>query len=106
MQPLPQTAPIWQTAPVGGYMPPMQPMPAPRIEQTTPTGSQRLGLAIASLALLIPLLAIAIGTMTNLIPFVSAGVAITIGLIAAAMVCLVVVAVNVLYNLDQFRTKR
>lgn len=111
-QPMPQQQPV-----------PRQPMPQPNMYQPapqmssyvapasqamalTPTSGQRLGLAVASLALLIPLLAIAIGVMTNLMPYVTAGVAITIGMFAVTLVCLVVVAVNILFNWDTLRPRR
>jgi hypothetical protein len=88
-------------------------MPYPLVPNTTPQAQyvlanpgQRLGLAIASLALLIPLLAIAIGIITNLMPYAAAGVAITVGLVAAAFVCLTVIAVNVVFNFDLIRGKR
>ena len=99
---LPQ--PMWRpTAPPMGVYAPAPPAQAAYL---APTGGQRLGLAIASLALLIPLLAIASGVMTSLMPYVVAGVAITIGLIAITLVCLVVVAVNVLFNWDILSHKR
>ncbi len=89
--------------PVGGYVAPTLPTQAVYMQ---PTSGQRLGLAIASLALLIPLLAIAVGVITNLMPYVAAGVAITVGLIAVALVCLLVVAVNILFSWDILRQKR
>jgi len=102
-QPMPQPN-VWRPAPpMGGYM---APAPTSQAYFLQPTGGQRLGLAIASLALLIPLLAIAIGVMTSLMPYVAAGVAITVGLIAVTLVCLVVIAVNVLFNWDVLRPKR
>ena len=95
---------VWRPVPpMGGYM---APAPNSQAYFLQPTGGQRLGLAIASLALLIPLLAIAIGVITNLMPYVVAGVAITVGLIAVTLVCLVVIAVNVLFNWDVLRPKR
>ena len=103
-QPILPQQPMWRPTapPMGVYAP----APATQAAYLAPTGGQRLGLAIASLALLIPLLAIASGVMTSLMPYVVAGVAITIGLIAITLVCLVVVAVNVLFNWDILSHKR
>lgn len=95
--------------PAGWYVPPygtQQVVPSQQQQFFRPTGAQRVGVAIASVALLIPLLAIAIGTMTSLIPYVAAGVAITGGLIAVALVCAAVVAVNIAFNFDLFRQRR
>lgn len=124
-QPSPQQqpAPAMRQAPAAGYAPGYQPgygrgYPAgyapytqaqPRATPAdflTPTGGQRLGLAIASLALLIPLLAIALGVMTNLMTYVAAGVAITVGMIATALVCLAVIAVNVIFNWDALNRRQ
>ena len=94
--------------PAGWYAPPYnaQPVMPPRQQYYRPTGAQRVGVAIASVALLIPLLAISLGIITTLIPYVSAGIAATIGLIAAALVCLAVVCVNVSFNFDVLRERR
>ena len=101
-QPIQQQQPMWRPAapPMGVYAPPTQ------AAYLTPTGGQRMGLAIASLALLIPLLAIASGVMTSLLAHVASSVAITIGLIAITLVCLVVVAINVLFNWDILSRRR
>lgn len=103
-QQFPPQQPMWRPAapPMGVYAP----APMTQAAYLTPTGGQRMGLAIASLALLIPLLAIASGVMTGLLDRVASGVAITIGLIAITLVCLVVVAVNVLFNWDILSRKR
>lgn len=71
-----------------------------------PTGGQRLGLAIASLALLIPLFALASNVAVSLMPYVPSGVAVTLGLIATALICVTVVAVNLLFNWDIIGRKR
>lgn len=96
-QPLPQPY-AWQPLPpMAGYgtvAPPAQAVSA------HPTSGQRMGLAIASLALLIPLIAIALGVMTSLMQYVAAGAAIAVGLFAFTLVCLTVIAVNVLFNWD------
>lgn len=108
-QPVPQ-APVqqpnvWQPMPpMGGYG-----TVAPPISQAAymqPTGGQRMGLAIASLALMIPLIAIALGIMSSLMPYVASGVAVTVGLFAFTLVCLTVVAVNALFNWDAMRRRR
>lgn len=107
MPPAPVMPPAQQGMPYAGwYAQPYgaQPVvPSQQQQYFRPTGSQRVGVAIASIALLIPLLAIAIGTMTSLIQYVSAGIAITGGLIAVALVCLAVVAINVAFNFDMLR---
>lgn len=95
--------------PAAWYVPPygaQQVIPSQQQQLFRPTGAQRVGVAIASVALLIPLLAIAIGTMTSLIPYVSAGVAITGGLIGVALVCAAVVAVNIAFNFDLLRQRK
>lgn len=103
-------APIQQ--PVGharGYVDtpyPLMPNTAPQAQYLFANPGQRMGLAIASLALLIPLIAIATGAITNLMPYMAAGVAITLGLVAAAFVCLTVIAVNVVFNFDLIRGRR
>ncbi len=65
-----------------------------------------MGLAIASLALMIPLIAIALGIMTSLMQYVASGVAITVGVFAFTLVCLTVFAVNLLFNWDALRRRR
>lgn len=108
--PIPSIPPIQPAMPPSGwYIPPygaQQVMPSQQQQFFRPTGAQRVGVAIASVALLIPLLAIAIGTMTSLIQYVPAGIAITAGLIAAALVCMAVVAVNVAFNFDMFSQRK
>ena len=101
-QPLPQPPYAWQPAPpqMSGYA------PVPQAAYMMPSSGQRMGLAIASLALLIPLFALAIGVINTLLPNVTAGVAITVGLIAMAFVCLVVVALNLLFNWDLLSRRR
>lgn len=108
-QPLPQ-APmqqpnVWQPMPpIGGYG-----TVAPPISQAAylqPTGGQRMGLAIASLALMIPLIAIALGITTSLMQYVASGVAVAVGLFAFTLVCLTVIAVNALFNWDAMRRRR
>ncbi len=89
-----------------GYAPRYPMAPVSQASFLTPTGGQRLGLAIASLALLIPLFAIAINLMTDLMPYVAAGFAIAVGLIASALVCATVVVVNLLFNWDVISRKR
>lgn len=114
-QPIPQTAPIaGAPTPYGyapgypaGYVPRYQMAPTPsQASYLTPTGGQRMGLAIASLALLIPLFAIASGLATNLMRYVPSGVAIAMGLIASALVCATVVVINLLFNWDMLNHKR
>jgi hypothetical protein len=81
----------------------------PRREPTlniVPTAGQRLGLAITSLALLIPLVALAINFPLQLGTAVAAGLAIATGLIGVLLLCLAVVAVNVVFNWDMLRPQR
>lgn len=99
------TPPIWQPAPPAGWYPP-QVMPPQQQHYFTPTPAQRLGLAVASLALLIPLFAIAVGVISTLVSEITTGVAVTAGLILAALVCFTVVAVNVVFNYDLIRRQR
>jgi hypothetical protein len=66
----------------------------------------RLGLAIASVALFIPLLALGIGTMTALANLVAPGVAVTVGLLIVALIVLMIVAVNLLFNYDLLKPRR
>ena len=105
-QPTPQPVPqprVWQPMPpVAGYgtvAPPAQ------AAYTQPSSGQRMGLAIASLALMIPLIAIALGIMSSLMPYVAAGAAVAIGLFAFTLVCLTVIAVNILFNWESMRRR-
>lgn len=101
-QPIP---PVWQSSPPAGWYSP-QVMPPQQQRDFAPTPAQRLGMAIASLALLIPLLAIAVGVISTLENQITADVAVTAGLILAALVCFTVVAVNVVFNFDVIRRQR
>ncbi len=89
-------------APSGWYaVPAAAPVAAPKpAAQMMPSPGMRLGLAIASVALYIPLLALGIGAITTLAGLVEAGVAVTVGLIIVAISALMVVAVNLLFNAD------
>lgn len=102
--------PIQQSVPPAGwYFPPYgarQPFPMQRPRYPIPSGGQRVGVAVASVALLIPLVAIVVDTMTSLLAYVSAATAITAGLISVALVCLTVVAINIAFNFDMFRQPR
>lgn len=97
--------PVYQPPipPAGWYVP--QVVPAQQ-HYLIPSAGQRLGLAIASIAMLIPLSAIALGTIATLLPNVAAGVSVATGLIALALVCFAVVAVNIAFNFDLIRPKR
>lgn len=99
----------WQSVPAGGwaapYMPPPAPLPVPGIVQV-PTPPQRLALAIASLALFIPLLAIAANIAQPLDGLIPPWLGIVAALIGILMVSLTVVAVNVVFNWDALRRKR
>lgn len=99
------TPPVWQPVPPDGWYPPPV-MPPQQQRYFTPTPAQRLGLAVASLALLIPLFAIAVGIISPLVREITAGLAVTVGLILAAFVCLTVVGVNVIFNYDLLRRQR
>lgn len=101
----PPTPPVWQPVPPDGWYPPPV-MPPQQQRYFTPTPAQRLGLAVASLALLIPLFAIAVGIISPLVREITAGLAVTVGLILAAFVCLTVVGVNVIFNYDLLRRQR
>lgn len=95
--------------PAGWYIPSYGTQPVIQPQQQLlyrPTGGQRVGVAVASIALLIPLVAIALSTMTSLMPYVTAGVAVSAGLIAVALICLAVVVVNIAFNFDLIRPKQ
>lgn len=102
----PATAPITgytgpAIGPMAGPVPGWYPVPvaAPQpVPQSVPSPAMRLGLAIASIALFIPLLALGIGSMTVLAELVAPGVAVTVGLIIVALVALTIVAVNLMFN--------
>jgi Kef-type K+ transport system membrane component KefB len=66
----------------------------------------RLVLAIVSITLFIPLLAIGVGSMTALASLVTPSVAVTVGLIIVALVVVTVVSVNLLFNYDLLRSRR
>lgn len=85
------------------YVPPPVPMPATAL---VPTAAQRLGLAIASLALFIPLLAIAISIAQPLATVIPGWLSLLAALMSVTIVSLTVVAVNVIFNLDALRRRR
>ncbi len=91
--------------PVPGWYPVPVATPQP-VPQSIPSPAMRLGLAIASIALFIPLLALGIGAMTALADLVAPGVAVTVGLIIVALVALTIVAVNLMFNVDIQRPRR
>ncbi len=102
-----QTGPTFgpMAGPVPGWYP--VPVPAPQpASQTVPSAAMRLGLAIASIALFIPLLALGIGAMTSLAELVAPGVAVVVGLIIVALIALTIVAVNLMFNFDMLRPRR
>lgn len=103
VQQQPQQPRAWQPLPpMAGYGIVAPPAQAGYMQ---PSSAQRMGLAIASLALMIPLIAIALGIMTSLMPYVAAGAAIAVGLFAFTLVCLTVIAVNVLFNWEGMRRR-
>lgn len=94
--------------PVGYGMPApgsWQPNYLPRSESAASSG-QRLSLAIASLALMIPLIAIVVNFPVSLGTMISAGLAISTGLIGVALIALAVVGVNIAFNFDLLRRRR
>ncbi|MDE3229185.1 MAG: hypothetical protein KGO05_04840 [Chloroflexota bacterium] len=103
VQQQPQQPRAWQPLPpMAGYG---IVAPSAQAGYMQPSSAQRMGLAIASLALMIPLIAIALGIMTSLMPYVAAGAAIAVGLFAFTLVCLTVIAVNVLFNWEGMRRR-
>jgi hypothetical protein len=90
-------------APSGWYAAPVAaPQPA---RAMTPSPAMRLGLAIVSLVLFIPLLAIGVGSITALAGVVAPWVALTVGLIIVALVILTIVGINLLFNYDVLRSR-
>ncbi|HEU0026819.1 MAG TPA: hypothetical protein VFQ25_06845 [Ktedonobacterales bacterium] len=90
-------------APSGWYATqPATPQPA---RSMIPSPAMRLGLAIVSLVLFIPLLAIGIGSVSTLAGVVAPWVALTVGLIIVALVILTIVAINLLFNYDVLRSR-
>jgi hypothetical protein len=89
----------WQPAPV--YMPRPAPMPT-----TVPTAPQRLALAIVSLALMIPLVAITINFASPTSGVVPVWIGVIAGLIGLLLLGLVVLGVNIVFNWDLLRSKR
>lgn len=95
--PMAGPAPGWYPVPVAA------PQPA---RPTVPSPAMRLGLAIVSLVLFIPLLAIGIGSVSILANVVAPWVALTVGLIIAALVVLTIVAINLVFNYDLLKPGR
>ena len=95
--PTPPPAPYdWQ--PVPGY-------PTPRPPEV-PTSGQRLGLAIVTLLLMIPLVSIVLGTtLSSSIP-VPGGWALAAALLGVTLVSAAAVAINVVFNFDILRPRR
>ena len=90
-------------APSGWYAAPAAaPQPA---RATTPSPAMRLGLAIVSLVLFIPLLAIGVGSISTLAGVVAPWVALTVGLIIVALVILTIVGINLLFSYDVLRSR-
>jgi hypothetical protein len=90
------------TAPLGqAYAPPLA-----QISSIVPTAAQRMGLAITSLALFIPLVAILLDFVAPVAGLVPVGLGVAAGLIGVLLLGLVVVGVNVVFNWDVLRPKR
>ncbi len=96
--PPPYSPPPWQPA----YRPAPAPAPSP-VESATPSAGQRLALAIVSLALLIPLVAIALNFAGDFAPV---WLSVLTGLISVALLSLVVVGVNMIFNWDVLLPRR
>ena len=75
-------------------------------DYTIPTAGQRLGLAITTLILMIPFIAIALGVVGTASGVVAGGWALAGGLLATLVVCLAAVAINVVFNFDILRPRR
>lgn len=97
----------WQAAPQGAWQPApvYTPRPAP-MPTLVPTAAQRLALAIVSLALMIPLVAITINFASPMSGVVPVWVGVTAGLIGLLLLGLVVLGVNIVFNWDLLRSKR
>lgn len=100
--------PVQQPLPPAGWYaaPSVPPMIPPSERDLVPSATQRMWLGIVSLLALIPLLAIALGFTTTVISYVSAGVAVFAGLLAALFVCAAVLAVNLFFALSGSRYRR
>ncbi len=81
------------------------PPPAP-MSNLVPTAAQRMGLAITSLALFIPLLAILLNFAAPSAGLVPVALGVAVGLIGVSLLGMVVVGVNVVFNWDVLRPKR
>lgn len=113
LPPPPATAPIaGYGGPVAGqtfipqsgwYGAPAVPRPAP---SPFVSPGMRLALAITSMALFIPLLAISLGVISSLATLTAPGVAITIGLVLVGLVAGTIVAINLVFNADQLGLRR
>ncbi len=78
----------------------------PSERDLAPSATQRMWLGIVSLVVLVPLLGIAIGFMAILLDSVPAGVAVTVGLLVALVICASVVAVNFFFGYAGGRYRR
>lgn len=98
--------PVWQapTPPPYGWQAPYSPTWQQAPAAYIPTAGMRLALAITSLVLLIPLSAIALGSAVPLAGVTSAWLGILVGMLAFLLVCTAVVGVNVVFNIDQWRS--
>jgi hypothetical protein len=96
----PPYGPPQQWQPVYRAMP--APVPA-SMPSTTPTAGQRLALAIVSLALLIPLVAIVLSFASPVV--MPIWLAVAAGLIGVLLLGLVVVGVNIIFNWDLLRPR-
>lgn len=95
--PAPAPAPYgWQYVP--GY-------PAPRSLDVVTSG-QRLGLAIVTLIVMVPLVSVVLGVVVNSNDLVPGGWAVAAGLIGVALVSTAAVAINVVFNFDVLRPRR
>ncbi len=100
----PQTA--WPAYPVAPYDWRSVPgYPASR-SPDVPTAGQRLGLAIVTLVLMIPLVSIALGSVLTSDNLVPGGWALVAGLVCVALVSAAAVAINVVFNFDILRPRR
>lgn len=102
------TPPVWQTPapPPYGWQAPYPPSWQQAAPHYEPSAGQRLALAIVSLALMIPLSAIAIGIATPLAEATTGWAGILVGMLAFLLVCAAVVGVNVVFNFDLLRSVR
>jgi hypothetical protein len=97
-QPSPYPTQGWTQPAPPVYAPAPGPMYASPAERYDPLVKYRLALAIVSLALLIPLAAIAVGNVLQIGAVAS--------LIALTVICVTVIAVNAIFNSDAMRQNR